>query len=47
LYSNCKKVINNSIDKIVNTDDLVEVSIEKSPMSIELGDGTLIWEKSS
>lgn len=42
-----KKVINNSIDKIVNTDDLVEVSIENSPTSIELGDGTLIWEKSS
>lgn len=40
-----KKVINNSIDKIVNTDDLVEVSIENSPTSIELGDGTLIWEK--
>jgi hypothetical protein len=39
-----KKIINNSIDKFVNIDDLVEVSIENPPTSIELGDGTLIWK---
>ena len=41
------KVINNLTYKIINTDDLVEVSIENSPTRIELDDGTLIWEKSS
>ena len=42
-----KRVISNLMYKTVKTDDLVEISIENSPTSIELGDGTLIWEKSS
>lgn len=42
-----KKVVNNSTSKTINTDGLVEVSIEYSPTSILLGDGTLIWGKSS
>jgi hypothetical protein len=38
-----KKVINRLEDEKVNVNELIEISNDNQPTSIELEDGTIIW----